>query len=212
MKRAKKRNIIIALFAIFGILFLSVWLSVDYLSQRFFPLEYLPEIKDNSAKYSLKPSQVSAIIYEESKFDPDVVSSQDAIGLMQILPATANLLAKELGIERLLRDDLFIPDINIRFGTYYYRQLLDKYNGDTTLALAAYNAGFGSVDKAEKNIEYLPKETQEFVKRTRNTEKVYITLYPDELLVSKEDYEKYHLNFFELLVVVYKKIPTKNRN
>ncbi len=90
MKRVKKRNIIIALFAIFIILFLGIWLSVDYLSHRFFPLEYLPEIKDNSAKYSLEPSIVSAIIYEESKFDPDVVSSQDAIGLMQILPATAN--------------------------------------------------------------------------------------------------------------------------
>ncbi len=114
-------------------------------------------------------------------------------------------------IERLLRDALFITDINIRFGNYYYRKLLDKYNGDIVLALAAYNAGFGAVDKAEKNIENLPKETRDFVKRTRKTEKVYITLYPDELLVSKENYEKEHLNFFELLTVVYHKIPINNR-
>ena len=211
MNFIKKRNIIIALSAVFIILFLGIWVSVEYLSHRFYPLGYLEEIKDNSAKYSLEPSQVAAIIYEESKFDPDVVSSQDAIGLMQILPDTANLLAKELGIDRLLRDDLFIPDVNIRFGTYYYRELLDKYNGEQDLALAAYNAGFGAVDKAERKIDKLPKETQEFVKRTKKTERVYITLYPEELQVSPENSAKNKLNFFELLSVVYKKIPIKNR-
>jgi len=211
MNFIKKRNIIIALSAVFIILFLGIWVSVEYLSHRFYPLGYLEEIKDNSAKYSLEPSQVAAIIYEESKFDPDVVSSQDAIGLMQILPDTANLLAKELGIDRLLRDDLFIPDVNIRFGTYYYRELLDKYNGEQDLALAAYNAGFGAVDKAERKIDKLPKETQEFVKRTKKTERVYITLYPEELQVSPENLAKNKLNFFELLSVVYKKIPIKNR-
>ena len=202
MNFIKKRNIIIALSAVFIILFLGIWVSVEYLSHRFYPLGYLEEIKDNSAKYSLEPSQVAAIIYEESKFDPDVVSSQDAIGLMQILPDTANLLAKELGIDRLLRDDLFIPDVNIRFGTYYYRELLDKYNGEQDLALAAYNAGFGAVDKAERKIDKLPKETQEFVRRVKKTERVYATLYPDELGANKKD----KLNFWQLAVEVWEKI------
>ncbi len=200
----KKRNIIIALFAIFIVLFLAVWLSVDYLAHRFYPLEYLGEIKDNSAKYSLEPSQVAAIIYEESKFDPDVVSSQDAIGLMQILPDTANILAKDLGVDNLWRDDLFVPSINIKFGTYYYRGLLDKYNGDQYLALAAYNAGFGAVDKAEKDINKLPKETQEFVKRVNKTEKVYSTLYSEKLGANGVD----KLNFWQLSEEVWGKIVT----
>lgn len=211
MKFVQKRNIIIALFAIFIILFLGIWLSVDYLAHRFYPLEYLEEIKDNSAKYSLEPSQVAAVIYEESKFDPDVVSTQDAIGLMQILPDTANLLAGDLGVDNLWRDDLFVPSINIKFGTYYYRGLLDKYNGDQDLALAAYNAGFGAVDKAGKQIDNLPKETQEFVKRTRETERVYLTLYPDQLGVSSDNFKKQHLNFFELAEAVLNKIPSKNK-
>ncbi|MBU2595617.1 lytic transglycosylase domain-containing protein [Patescibacteria group bacterium] len=207
----QKRSIIIALLTIFIVLFFGIWITVDYLAHRFYPLEYMAEIKDNSAKYPLEPSQVAAIIYEESKFDPDVVSSQDAIGLMQILPDTANLLAKELGIDNLWRDDLFVPAINLKFGTYYYRQLLDKYNGDQDLALAAYNAGFGAVDKAEKKIDNLPKETQEFVERTRKTERVYITLYPDQLGVKQENLEKNRLNFFELASIIFNKIPSKNR-
>ena len=201
MKRAKKRNIIIALIAIFIILFLGVWLSVDYLAHRFYPLEYLGEIKDNSAKYSLESSQVAAIIYEESKFDPDVVSSQDAIGLMQVLPDTANLLARDLGVDNLWRDDLFVPSINIKFGTYYYRELLDKYNGDVDLALAAYNAGFGAVDKADRKINNLPKETQEFVKRVKKTEKIYQRLYWQELGADRGD-----LSFEELTGAVWNKI------
>ncbi|MCX6811531.1 MAG: lytic transglycosylase domain-containing protein [Candidatus Berkelbacteria bacterium] len=212
MNLVKKRNIIIAVLAILIILFLSIFFAVNYLAYRFYPLEYEKEIKNNSTQYSLKPAQVSAIIYEESKFDPDVVSTQDAIGLMQILPDTANLLAKELGIDRLLRDDLFIPDVNIKFGSYYFRQLLDKYNGDVDLALAAYNAGFGTVDKVDKNINNLPRETKDFIRKTKTTERVYITLYPDKLEVSKEDLEKNHLSFFELAQIVFKKIPNKNKN
>ena len=210
MKSRKKRNIVIILLVIFVAVLLFGWVAVDYLVHRFYPLNYLDEIKDNSAKYSLESSQIAAIIYEESKFDPDVVSSRDAIGLMQVLPDTANLLAKDLGVSNLWRDDLFIPGINIRFGTYYYRQLLDKYEGNQDLALAAYNAGFGAVDKAEGNIDKLPKETQEFVKRTKKTERVYITLYPDQLQISSDELSKSRLNFFELATVVFKKIPTKN--
>ncbi|TSC90727.1 MAG: lytic transglycosylase, partial [Candidatus Berkelbacteria bacterium Licking1014_96] len=150
---------------------------------------------------SLESSQVAAIIYEESKFDPDVVSSQDAIGLMQVLPDTANLLARDLGVDNLWRDDLFVPSINIKFGTYYYRELLDKYNGDVDLALAAYNAGFGAVDKADRKINNLPKETQEFVKRVKKTEKIYQRLYWQELGADRGD-----LSFEELTGAVWNKI------
>lgn len=202
MKFNKKRNLIIAVLAVLVVLSLGLWLSVNYLAHRLYPLEYLGEITDNSTRYSLEPAQVAAIIYEESKFDPDVVSSQDAIGLMQVLPDTANVLAKDLGINNLWRDDLFVPSINIKFGTYYYRGLLDRYGGRVDLALAAYNAGFGAVDKSGKDISKLPQETQEFVRRVERTERVYTTLYPDELGVNK----KKVLSFWQLAIEVERKI------
>lgn len=205
MKFVKKRNIILAAIAIFIIIFLAIWIAVEYLAHRFYPLDYQDTIKENSVKYSLDPAQVSAIIYEESKFDPDVVSSKDAIGLMQILPDTANVLAKEMGINNLWRDDLFVPSINIKFGAYYYRELLDKYGNDQDLALAAYNAGFGAVDKAEKKINNLPRETQEFVKRTKKTERVYITLYAEQLEVGSRE----KMNWWELAAEVWGKIINK---
>lgn len=205
MNFVKKRNIIIAVLAIFIIIFLTIWIAVEYLANRFYPLDYQDTIKENSVKYSLDPAQVSAIIYEESKFDPDVVSSKDAIGLMQILPDTANVLAKEMGINNLWRDDLFVPSINIKFGAYYYRELLDKYGNDQDLALAAYNAGFGTVDKAERHIDNLPKETQEFVKRAKKTERVYITLYSEQLEVGSKE----KMNWWGLAAEVWGKIIIK---
>ena len=181
------------------------------MAYRFYPLAYSSEIKTSANQYTLEQSQVAGIVYEESKFDPDVVSSKDAIGLMQILPDTANVLARELGISNLTRDQLFLPSLNLRFGCYYFRQLLNKYNNNLDLALAAYNAGFGAVDKANQDISSLPKETQDFIKRTKLTQRIYITLYPDELKVSSQEFEKNKLNFWELISAVFNKIPNKSR-
>lgn len=209
MKSDIKRRIVIVIFAVIIILLVAFFLTINYLSHRFYPLEYTEEIKTNALEYSLEPAQVCAIIYEESKFDPDVVSSRDAIGLMQILPDTANFIAKDLGYERLLRDDLFVPNNNIRFGTYYFKFLLDRYNGNLDLALAAYNAGFGAVDKAGGNINNLPEETREFVSRVKKTKKVYITLYANKLEVSDELFKKEHLSYIELSKIVIDKLPNK---
>lgn len=211
MNWVKLRNLIIGLIVIFGIIILSVIIAVSFLSHRFYPMQFENEINDNATKYNLEPSLVCAIVYEESKFDPDVVSDKDAIGLMQILPDTANVLAKEMGIQNLQRDDLFLPEINVRFGTYYFRQLLDRYGGDVDLALAAYNAGFGTVDKVNRDIDSLPKETRDFIRKTDKTQRVYITLYPDELQVSEEQLKEKRLSFFELASAVFNKIPNKNR-
>lgn len=211
MNLVKLRNLIIGLIVIFFIIILSTIIAVSFLSHRFYPLQFENEINDNAKKYNLEPSLVCAIIYEESKFDPDVISDKDAIGLMQILPDTANVLAKEMGINNLKRDELFLPEINVRFGTYYFRQLLDRYGGDVDLALAAYNAGFGTVDKANRDINSLPKETRDFIKKTEKTQRVYITLYPDELQVSEKQLKEKRLSFFELASAVLNKIPNKNR-
>jgi soluble lytic murein transglycosylase len=200
-----RKTTIVVILLILAALIVGFYYSVFHIACRLYPLYYVEEIKNNSAQYSLDPYLISTLIYEESKFEPDVVSQKDAIGLVQILPDTANLVAKDLGITNLLRDDLFKPEVNIKFGTYYLKTLLDRYNGDEDLALAAYNAGFGALDKSGKQIENLPLETREFVRRCNETEKIYKKLYPTELGGNSQD----KLNFQELAEIVLKKIGRK---
>ena len=95
---------------------------------------------------ALDPALIAAVIYAETKFDPRT-SSAGAEGLMQILPATAMFLARKSGATTFTTADLATPQVNIAYGSYYLRYLLDEYHGDETLALAAYNGGEANVDR-----------------------------------------------------------------
>src|SRR4051812_36722171 len=110
------------------------------------PLRHEDIIRQQSAKKNLDPALVAAVIYQESKFR-DGTSSAGARGLMQITPDTARFIAKQSGGIRFVQADLATPQINIAYGTWYLRWLIDRYNGRQALALAAYNAGFGHVDQ-----------------------------------------------------------------
>lgn len=111
-------------------------------------------VKKAAQKYNLPPALIKGVIKAESNFCATAVSQAGAQGLMQLMPATA----KELGV-----NDSFDIGQNIDGGACYLRQMMDRFDGDVKTALAAYNAGPGTVDKYDGNVPY--QETKQYVKR-----------------------------------------------
>jgi soluble lytic murein transglycosylase-like protein len=105
-----------------------------------YPFYYSDIVNNEAPRRGISPSFVLAVIRQESIFNPGIVSSAGAIGLMQIMPSTGALLARELG-EPFSVDTLYRPSANIRYGTLYLRKLLDQFNENEVLALASYNGG-----------------------------------------------------------------------
>jgi soluble lytic murein transglycosylase len=110
------------------------------------PLHDQSVIRQQAAEKHLDPALIAAVIYAETKFDPRT-SSAGAVGLMQILPQTAKFLAHRSGATTFTTADLATPAVNIAYGSYYLRYLLDVYHGSTVLALAAYNGGEANVSR-----------------------------------------------------------------
>ena len=117
------------------------------------------------------------MIYTESKFDANAESTAGAIGLMQLLPDTAKGIAIRTGGKRFVVSDLYVPELNVRYGAWYLRHLLDRY-GDERTALAAYNAGQANVDRwkaAGVGIQF--RETRYYVDKVERLKKVYASAY-----------------------------------
>ena len=106
-----------------------------------FPEPYWDTIKAESAKNNLDPYLVASLIRQESEFNPAVISYANAWGLMQLVPITGKAMAREEGITHFETFQLLNPETNIRLGTRYLRQMLDRFGGVQEYALAAYNAG-----------------------------------------------------------------------
>ena len=109
------------------------------------PLEHEDIIRQQASEKGLDPSLIAGVIYVESRFR-EQTSHAGATGLMQLLPSTADYIARRSGGIRFTHEDLATPQINIAYGSWYLRYLLQHYGGDVRLALAAYNAGLTKVD------------------------------------------------------------------
>jgi soluble lytic murein transglycosylase len=146
-----------------------------------YPLKYETIVRGHARNYRLDPALLAAVIYQESKFRSNVKSSSGAIGLMQLLPDTAKGIAIHTGGSRFRVSDLYNPEINVRYGAWYLRHLLDKY-GDERTALAAYNAGQENVDEWQRDGRGIAfSETRHYVKRVERLKTLYRRGYAGEL-------------------------------
>ncbi len=154
------------------------------------PLSDAAVIREQAADKHLDPALIAGVIYAETKFDPRT-SSAGALGLMQILPATAGFIAHKSGGVRFTTKDLATPKINVAYGSWYLRYLLDHYDGDEMFAVAAYNAGLANVDtwaiKARSEggkltVAGIPfPETRAYVERVMRARSEYRIVYPRAL-------------------------------
>jgi soluble lytic murein transglycosylase len=151
-----------------------------------FPEPYWTTIKAESAKNNLDPYLVASLIRQESEFNPSVISYANAYGLMQLLPSVGKALAREEGNTHFQTFQLLDPDTNIRLGTRYLRQMLDKFGGVTEYALAAYNAGdsrvvdwqaAGPYSGMDEFVESIPfSQTREYVQAIERNIEIYRTI------------------------------------
>lgn len=150
------------------------------------PLQHEDIIRQQAGEKHLDPALIAAVIYAETKFVPRA-SSAGAQGLMQIMPATAEFLAKRTKGTAFVASDLATPGINIRYGSYYLRFLLDRYHDHVVPAIAAYNAGLANVDRwigpgdrlSSASIPFA--ETRAYVARVLDARKRYRHEYAREL-------------------------------
>jgi soluble lytic murein transglycosylase len=154
------------------------------------PIAYEDIIVQQAGEKGLDPALVAAVIYAETKFDART-SSAGAEGLMQILPATAEFLAHRSGATRFRVTDLSSPQVNITYGSYYLRYLLDSYAGNKMLALAAYNGGQTNVANwiararargHALTVNEIPfPQTRAYVEKVLNAQQRYRRTYPRQL-------------------------------
>lgn len=190
-RRSKRNMLIVCALCITLIGLIAAYYLTDYLDWariNNYPMKYEDVIDKYSAEYQLDPALVCAVIYTESKFDPDAVSVDGARGLMQVMPETGEWIAAKLGMRATYDvDKLFEPDTNVRFGCWLLNYLYSRFDGDSRKALAAYNAGQGNVDKwltqpecssDGVTLDHIPfRETRNYVKKVKAAHDIYLERY-----------------------------------
>jgi len=148
------------------------------------PLHHEDIIRQQAAEKGVDAALIAAVIYSESKFS-DQTSSAGARGLMQITPEAAHEIERLSGGTSFRIDDLSDPEINIRYGTFLLRELLDRFDGDEAAALAAYNAGPANAEKwggSDLSVSSIPfPETRAYVEEVLEKREAYRDKYAKEL-------------------------------
>ena len=173
----------------FGILsvFYKGFLNVEDVYKLRYPTEYEDIVLKYSDMYGVDQYLVYSIIRSESNYTKNAVSNKGAIGLMQIMPDTGSWVAEKLKLENFTSEDLFDTEKNIMIGVWYFKYLLDKFDGEISLAVAAYNAGPTNVNKWLSQKEYsengdklnvIPfEETRKYEEKVMNTYAMYKRIY-----------------------------------
>jgi len=149
-RRPRRARLVLPLMAVLLLLAIGYYafLFPKAVREIAYPLAYRDLIEEYCSMDGLDPARVAAVIYCESSFRPDAVSSAGARGLMQIMPETGAWIAGKLGDSDEYTDErLFEPELNIRYGCWYLNYLDGRYGGDLTKASAAYHAGGTRVDE-----------------------------------------------------------------
>lgn len=143
-----------------------------------YPQRFLTPVTRQAARHDLSPYLILSLIRQESVFNPRAVSRVGARGLMQLMPATAQHVARQTGFKRLRLRQLFDPQTNITLGTHYFAAQLRHFDNNPVFALAAYNAGPHRVKKWDEFIEHIPfEETRLYVKLILRNLFIYESLY-----------------------------------
>ena len=184
--KIRKSAVAIALLLLIVIVGFGVWFAGKAIEKATYPTRYREHVEKYAEQYGLEPALVFAVIKTESSFRADAVSSAGAIGLMQIMPSTAEKLARRLGEETPSAEELADPETNVRYGCAMLAWMRDEF-GSMDTVLAAYNAGWGNVSKWLADEAYssdgvtlhtIPfRETENFVGRVNLAAEKYRELY-----------------------------------
>lgn len=161
--------------------------STDMPYQLAFPEGYKELVEGAANEFQIDPLLVYAVMMQESEFNEKAVSGSGAVGLLQIMPGTGEEIARKLSYPLFKEDKLFLPEININFGTWYLKTMITRFKGNLPLAVAAYNAGPTAVDEwlkkwgrldTDEFVENIPyQETRKYVERVIGYYEVYKTIY-----------------------------------
>jgi soluble lytic murein transglycosylase len=188
-KRARRRRLLaggtaVAVGLVAGVALGAFGKFDDVIQELTLPLRHEDIIRQQSDEKDVDAALIAAVIYAESKFD-DRTSSAGARGLMQITPQAAADIERHSGGTTFELGDLADPEINIRYGTFLLRELLERYDGDVAAALAAYNAGPGNADRwggSELSVESIRfPETRAYVEDVLDKQDAYREEYEQEL-------------------------------
>jgi soluble lytic murein transglycosylase len=192
--RAQRRRLVLLLagtvVAALALISLKPWAD-KAVQELKLPLRHEDVIRQQAKDKNLDPTLIAGVIYVESRFR-DQTSHAGAKGLMQLMPSTDDYIARKSGGTQFVQGDLADPQINISYGSWYLRYLLERYHGNVALALAAYNAGEGKVDQWWRDAtdrgetfavaRHIPfPETREYVSKVLDARRAYRKEYATEL-------------------------------